>query len=130
MVKTNGGVRLVGFVDMGEESDYLNTLCSGTKDRVLATHVLQFLYLGLNGFRFPFACFPVTQTKAGNLHFLFWEAIKILNVYDFKVLFLSMDGAQTNRDFMKMFFFSDTSPLSENFATKIFGLQMNLTFYL
>lgn len=62
MVKTNGEVRLVGFVDMGPESEYFNTLCTGKMDRVLATHVLQFLYIGLNGFRFLFASFPVTQT--------------------------------------------------------------------
>ena len=117
MIKTNGEVRLVGFVDMGEESDNFNTLTSGKKERTLATHVLQFLYIGLNGFRFPFACFPVTQTKAGNLHFLFWDAVKFLNMYEFQVLFVSMDGAQTNRDFMKMFF-ADSSPLLGNFATK------------
>ena len=117
MVKSNGEVRLIGFVDMGQVSENLNTLCTGKKERVLATHVLQFLYIGLNGFRFPFACFPVTQTKAGNLHFLFWEAVKFLNMYGFQVLFVSMDGAQTNRDFMKMFF-SESSPLAEKFSTK------------
>ena len=46
MVKTNGEVLLVGFVDMGPESKYFNTLCTGKKERVLATHVLQFLYIG------------------------------------------------------------------------------------
>ena len=117
MVKTNGEVRLVGFVDMGPEAYHLNILCTGKRERELATHVLQFLYLGLNGFRFPFACFPVTQTKAANLHFLFWQAVKFLNIYEFKVLFVSMDGAQTNRDFMKIFF-SGTSPLQGNFSTR------------
>ena len=48
MVKTNGEVRLVGFVDMGEESDHLNTLCSGKKDQVLATHVLRFKWLQIS----------------------------------------------------------------------------------
>ena len=117
MVKSNGEVRLVGFVDMGEESDNLNVLCTGKRERVLASHVLQFLYIGMKGFRFPFACFPVTQTKAGNLHFLFWEAVKFLNMYEFQVLFVSMDGAQTNRDFMKMFF-ADSPTILNNFATK------------
>ena len=46
IVKTNGEVRLVGFVDMGPESEYFNTLCTGKKERVLATHVLQFCTLG------------------------------------------------------------------------------------
>jgi hypothetical protein len=73
--------------------------------------------MGLNGFRFPFACFPVTQTKASNLHFLFWKAVQHLNTFNFKVCFVSMDGAQTNRDFMKMFF-SQSSPEAENFSIR------------
>jgi len=38
-------------------------------------------------------------------------------MYDFKVLFVSMDGAQTNRDFMKLFF-EESSPRLGNFATR------------
>ena len=116
MVKREGEVQLIGFVDMGKEAEHLQVLCTGKRERPLATHVLQFLYLGLNGFRFPFACFPVTQTKAANLHFLFWQAVKYLCMYGFKVAFVSMDGAQANRDFMKMFF-PESSPILNQFST-------------
>lgn len=51
-------------------------LCTGKKERPLATHLLQYSYLGMKGFRFPFASFPVTQTKAANLLVLFWQAVK------------------------------------------------------
>jgi hypothetical protein len=59
----------------------------------------------------------VTQTKGINLHFLFWKAVQYLNTYGFKVCFVSMDGAQTNRDFVKMFF-KESSPEAENFSMK------------
>ncbi|WAR17634.1 hypothetical protein MAR_032228, partial [Mya arenaria] len=115
-VKSHGEIRLMGFVDMGPVAHDLHILAGG-QERPLATHVIQFLYIGLNGFRFPFACFPVNQAKAGNLHFLFWESVKFLNMHAFQVNFVSMDGAQSNRDFMHMFF-NETSPRLENFSTK------------
>ena len=49
----------------------------------MASHVLQFLYLGFNRFWFPIAHFPTTQVKTSELHFLFWESIKMLNMYGF-----------------------------------------------
>lgn len=116
MCQSNGEVKLLGFVDMGNEAEYFERMCTGKSEKKLATHVLQFLYIGLNGFRFPFACFPVTQTKTGNLHFLFWKAVQHLNMYGFKVCFVTMDGAQTNRDFLKMFF-TNSTPLAEKFST-------------
>ena len=60
MVTTSGEVKLVGFVDMGSVTDHLSILYPEKRKRVLATHVLSFLYRGLDGFRFPFACFPET----------------------------------------------------------------------
>jgi adenine C2-methylase RlmN of 23S rRNA A2503 and tRNA A37 len=35
---------------------------------------------------------------------MFWEAVKMLNMYGFTVCFSSQDGAQVNRDFVNMFF--------------------------
>lgn len=82
-VKTHEEAQLIWFVDLGEDGDNLRIL-TGQEERSLATHVLQFVYLGINSLRFPFACFPVTQTKAGNLHFLFWKAVKFLICIIFK----------------------------------------------
>ena len=116
MARENGGFRLLGFIETGDVNANMNTLSSGKKEKKLASHVLQFLFLGLNGFRFPFACFPVSQSKPSELHFLFWKAVQYLNVYGFTVTFISMDGAQTNRDFLKMFF-QNTTPLEEKYTT-------------
>jgi hypothetical protein len=46
MILNNGEVKLIGFVDMGVEADYLEQMCTGRSEKKLAAHVLQFLYLG------------------------------------------------------------------------------------
>lgn len=68
----------------------------------LSTHVLQLVFLGNTGFRFPFAHFPCLQTSASELYLIFWKAVKMLGLFGFTVTFVSLDGARTNRDFMKM----------------------------
>lgn len=42
----------------------------------LATHVLQFVFLGDSGFRFPVAQFPSGGLSASALFFIFWEGVK------------------------------------------------------
>lgn len=92
---------LVGFVEICDESEYMNCLL-GRTDLKLATHVLQLLFLGNTGFRFPVAHFPTTQISSAELYLLFWKAVKMLSIYGFTVTYISMDGAQVNRVFMKM----------------------------
>jgi len=65
----------------------MRILCTKSTVKQMASHVLQFLYSGFNGFRFPIAHFPTTQVKANELHFLFWESIKMLNMYGFNVCY-------------------------------------------
>lgn len=100
--KKGNGFELVGFVDISDESVLMNKLLTGGNERKLAHHVLQLVFLGNSGFRFPFAHFPVTTTSAPELFLIFWKAIKMLNIYGFTVRYVSLDGAQSNRDFMKM----------------------------
>lgn len=106
---------ILGFVDLGPESSLMHIMSSKTKEKSLATHVLQFVFLGLSGFRFPFAHFPTTQVKPSDLHFVFWKAVKFLNLYGFKICFASMDGAQANRDFVKMFF-NESNPMEARYS--------------
>jgi hypothetical protein len=51
-------------------------ISSGKKQRILATHALQFLFLGFTGFRFPCAHFPST-TASG--YELYTQNIPLLN---------------------------------------------------
>ena len=99
--KVGKDYQLIGFVECCEESVYLEKL-SGKYELKLATHVLQLLFMGYTGFRFPIAHFPTTQTSSHELYLIFWKAVKKLRLYGFTVTYISLDGAQTNRNFMKI----------------------------
>ena len=49
----------------------------GQKDNtVLASHVLQFVFLSDSGFRFPIAQFASNNCTPSGLFFCFWEGVK------------------------------------------------------
>ncbi|XP_052237193.1 uncharacterized protein LOC127848653 [Dreissena polymorpha] len=99
--ENNGGLlEMTGFTDIGQEGDICNKLRNGNCDKLMGTHILQLLFLGLNGFRFPFAHFVTKGIQASELYGLFWKAIRLLYTYGFKVLYTCMDGAQCNRTFL------------------------------
>ena len=100
-ISKNGDVvEVVGFTDLGAEGDLCNALRKGSCNRTLGNHVLQLLFLGVTGFRFPFAHFVTSSVQASELYGLFWKAVKILWTYGFRVLYTCMDGAVCNRSLM------------------------------
>ena len=56
--KRKHNIELIGFTDCSPESIIFEQIKSNKKERTLATHVLQLVFLGFTGFRFPFAHFP------------------------------------------------------------------------
>jgi hypothetical protein len=56
--KTNGEIELIGFTEVLPESLAFDEIKTNRRERILATHVLQLVFLGTTGFRFPFAHFP------------------------------------------------------------------------
>ena len=100
--KKGGGITLIGFKDVTEASAYMDKLSSQKEEITLATHALQFVFLGNTGYRFPFAHFATTGASASELYLLLWDAVKFLSMFGFKVSFVSTDGAQLNRDLMNI----------------------------
>ena len=100
--KRGGDIQLIGFAECTPESLVFDQISSGKKQRILATHALQFLFLGFTGFRFPCAHFPSTTASGYELYLLLWEAVNMLSSFGFKVQYISMDGAQSNRDLFKL----------------------------
>lgn len=98
--KSGDIVEIVGFTDIGEEGDLCHSLRKGNCNKSLGNHILQLLFLGVTGFRFPFAHFITDNIQASELYGLFWRAVKILWTFGFKVLYTCMDGAVCNRSFM------------------------------
>ncbi|XP_045156281.2 uncharacterized protein LOC123522863 isoform X2 [Mercenaria mercenaria] len=93
-------IELTGFENVGQEAMTCGILRKGKKEITLGNHVLQFIFLGNSGFRFPFAHFISTNIQAYELDTLFWEAVYLLKMYGFNVSYVCMDGAQSNRTFM------------------------------
>jgi hypothetical protein len=65
--KKGGTLKLIGFKDFTEESKHMNILMNHKKNVCLATHVLQFLFLGTTEFRFPFTYFSTTGASASEI---------------------------------------------------------------
>lgn len=107
--KRKGSIKLTGLVNVGQEAKCMKEMNSGSTEARLATHILQLVFLGYDGFRFPFAHYPCEQVNAPELFFIFWQAVVKLHLYSFQVDFVCMDGASANRTFLKMHFPSDQS---------------------
>jgi hypothetical protein len=79
--KRGGDIQLIAFAECTPESLVFDQISSGKKQRILATHALQFLFLGFTGFRFPCAHFPSTTASGYELYLLLWEAVNMLSSF-------------------------------------------------
>ena len=110
-----GYPNLIGWVDTGEENMHANVLRNNTMQARLASHVLQVVFIGYTGFRFPVCHFPTTGVTASELHTILWSVIKNLYDWGFYVDFIIQDGGQENRQFIKSNFTGD--PLQLNYVS-------------
>ena len=72
-------------------------------------------FFGFTGFRFPIGHFATRQATAADLFINFWKAISMLKAYGFHADYINIDGAITNRQFVKMHFAANELPASNNF---------------
>lgn len=91
----------MGLVETLDESRYMKVI-QGNNTQTMATHVLQIIFLGITGFRFPIAHFPVTEATASEIHCMFHRAVHYLSTWGFHVKYVNMDGASANRVFMHL----------------------------
>ncbi|KAK3738201.1 hypothetical protein QZH41_012782, partial [Actinostola sp. cb2023] len=113
MVVKNGKHRLVGFVDLGEIHENMQQLSGKPAEPQLATHVLQFIFVGDSGFRFPIAQFPSCGCTPSDLFFIFWDGVQMMFETGFQVYWCILDGAEVNRQFVKLHF-KDEKEISDN----------------
>ncbi|KAK3747398.1 hypothetical protein QZH41_012095, partial [Actinostola sp. cb2023] len=114
----NGQWEIVGITRMGESAHQLLALTKGAVQSTMATHMLQFMFLGNEGFRFPFAHFPTANVTSAQLFELFWDAVDALQMFGFTVRLSISDGAGANRKFVLMHF-KDTKEAEDNKYTTI-----------
>ena len=79
-------------------------LFSGKEIVEVATHVLQFVFLGNNGFRFLFVHFPTKEAEPASLYTNFWKAVGWLRMFGFQTNYGCCDGREAIRSLIKMHF--------------------------
>ena len=82
----------------------------------MATHVLQFVFNGMDGFHFPFAYFPTSQINAQSLFLLYWDSVYALEEAGFHTHLCICDGAQANRTFIRNHFPNDEAAVDAKFT--------------
>lgn len=99
--------RLVGFMDTGDEAESLRTVKEQEVKQSLASEVLQISFLGYTGFRFPIAHYPTGGVTAAELYVIVWDVVSNLQSWGCTTNYILQDGGNQNRQFMKLYFYSD-----------------------
>lgn len=103
---------------------------AGAESARLATHVLQFMFLGNTGFRFPFTYFPTTEASSSQLFETFWESVDTLQMYGFHVRLCICDGASVNRKFVLMHFENEADAQEKMYTTASPSSGKSMTFLM
>jgi len=124
--KTKDNIHLIGFTECTPESVIFQQLKSNKTDRILATHVLQLVFLGFTGYRFPFSHFPSNTASGHELYLIIWKAISMLSTFGFTIQYISTDGAQSNRDLFHILLpeFNSSNPITCSFHN-VFSPKLN-----
>ena len=88
----------------------------GKDEAKVATHLLQFMFIGSTGFKAPVCYYPTVEVDPITLYHKFWDVVFDLGEFGFKVIMAICDGAQANRTFIQMHFEVD-DPLQLHFTT-------------
>ena len=113
IVREGKGSTFVGLVDNEPESMMMHAANNGKFESKLADHVLQYVFHGLTGFRWPFANYPNVQAPPADIFISTWKCIDALYEWGFKPIYCCVDGSANNRCFIKMHF-PNGNPLSTN----------------
>ena len=108
-------LKLVGWVESGDEGDCLRALKADKLRQTLATEVIQFYFLGHTGFRFPICHYPTSGISAHELYTITWNIIAKLHDWGFSIVCVLQDGAGSNRQFIKTHFIG--SPSDKHYLT-------------
>lgn len=99
-----GKVSIDGLVDMGQFCEDMSILNTHKKDLHHASCILQFEFLGYDGFRFPIAYFPSSGATASELYINVRDVINKLSEIEFNIDYVRFDGGNSKRAFQFMHF--------------------------
>ena len=87
---------LVGAVDLGPLGNDLDEISKKSTKVQMASHYFQYIYVGLNGFRWPVAYYGTNNVNIHSIYLTFWSLIDELHGYGFNVHTVLMDGSNNN----------------------------------
>ena len=88
---------LLGDRNVGPVLNNITIIMAGKKEVKMATHVLQCIFAGSGGFRWPIAYYATTTAITHQLITIIWDLVDSLSEYDFSVDYVMFDGASANR---------------------------------
>lgn len=112
-----GNVKIEGLVGLGQPSEDMRKMVNKTDELLMAKYILQFIFLGYDGFRFPVAYFPTTGVNAPELYINVWKIISELSLYGFSIEYVCFDGGSSNRSFQIMHFNDKDEAMEKNYTT-------------
>jgi len=113
IVKQGKDSTLVGLVDCEPDIMIMHNANEGSCQNKLADHVLQYVFHGVTGFRWPFANYPNAQAAPADIFVSTWKCVDALFEWNFKPIYCCVDGSSNNRAFLKMHF-PENQPLCTN----------------
>lgn len=119
IVNNKNETKFIGLSDSGTHVKQMQVLNTRKAECELANHVLQFVFTGLTGFRWPFANFPNTQAPPADIFLTFWTCVDALHSWGFQPIYSSLDGSANNRAFVKMHF-PDNNPAEHKMIAKCY----------
>ncbi|CAB4019435.1 Hypothetical predicted protein [Paramuricea clavata] len=78
--------KILGVVNLGDLHEDMKVLETGKDEAAIATHLLQFMFIGSTGFKFPICYFPTIEVDPTTLYHQLWSAVFDLGEFGFKVL--------------------------------------------
>ena len=125
--RQEGEIRIKGLVNLGKTCDDMQIMNSQTEERRMTKYILQFIFLGYDGFRFPVAYFPTSCVNAPDLYMNVWNIISELYLYGFCMQYVCIDGGSSNMAFQLMHFNDkldafekNSQPLTHFIRVKVF----------
>lgn len=102
VVKRGEQWEIVGAIDLGPLVNSLDDIHKA-KDKIeMASHCFQYLYMSLNGFRWPVAFYASHNVNGHSIYLTFWEIVNVLSAYEITIHAAIMDGSSNNRQFMNL----------------------------
>ena len=126
IVKRGKQWSIVGVVDLGSLVNSLDDITNEKANCKMATHGLQYMYVGFNGFRWPVVYYGSDNVNGHSIYLTLWPLVDQLLSFGFHAHGAIMDGSSNNRQFTRLVI--DTNSARTTMYTTTNPFQINSKF--